>query len=55
MEYNYQARTKEGQLETGVVEAPDEGIALETLRSRGLIVVSLAPSTKFVLFRRIPF
>lgn len=56
MEFNYKARTKDGELQNGVIEAVDEGNALESLRNRNLIVVYLSPvSREFVLFRRIPF
>lgn len=56
MQYNYQARTKEGVFQSGLVEAVDENAALEILRGRGLIVLSLLTAKeKFILFRRIPF
>ncbi len=40
--YDYEAREQDGAPVSGVVESPTEDIARETLRDRGLFVVSLA-------------
>lgn len=41
MEFNYVARTKQGEMQTGVVEAANRGAAVEALQSRGLIILDL--------------
>ena len=56
MQFNYQARNKDGEFQKGVIEAQDEASALESLRNRELIVFYLAPlKREFFLFRKIPF
>lgn len=41
MEFNYIARTKQGEKQTGVVEAGSRNDAVETLQSRGLVLLDL--------------
>ena len=41
MEFNYVARTKQGDLQTGIVEASGRSGAVETLQSRGLVLLDL--------------
>lgn len=41
MRFRYRARTQSGGLESGIVEAPSQGAALEVLQKRGLIVTGL--------------
>ncbi len=60
MKYNYQARTQDGELRTGAIEAATLDIAVSSLQRRGLIVVSLEPEEEksyaggsFLLFGRI--
>ncbi len=43
--YKYKARTKEGRMSTGTVEAVTEGEAAELLSEKGLIVLSLTETT----------
>ena len=45
--YRYRARSKDGKLITGIVEATDENQAVSLLRERGLIVIKLTPDTNF--------
>jgi len=58
MKFNYQARTQNGELQTGVLEAATLDIAVSSLQRRGLIVVSLKPEdersfAEFRLFGRV--
>jgi len=41
MEFNYIARTKQGEMQTGMVEAASRNGAVETLQSRGLVLLNL--------------
>lgn len=43
MKYNYQARTQDGELRTGAIDAVTLDVAVSSLQRRGLIVVSLEP------------
>lgn len=60
MKFNYQARTQEGELRNGIVEAATVDIAVSSLQRRGLVVVSLEQekessfsSGAFRLFERV--
>lgn len=58
MKFNYQARTQNGELQTGTLEAATLDIAVSSLQRRGLIVVSLKPEEEhsfstFRLFGRV--
>lgn len=41
MKFNYAARTKQGEMQTGIVEAASRNNAIETLQSRGLVLLDL--------------
>ena len=41
MEFNYVARTQQGEMQTGVVDAATRNVAIETLQSRGLVLLDL--------------
>jgi len=43
MKFNYQARTQEGELRIGAIEAATVDIAVASLQRRGLVVVSMDP------------
>lgn len=61
MEFNYVARTKQGEMQTGIVEAGNRNGAVETLQSRGLILLDLKAgesggsifSMKLKIFQRV--
>jgi len=60
MEFNYVARTKQGEMQTGVVEALSRNSAVETLQSRGFIILDLRSnksgsvfSLNFKFFQRV--
>lgn len=61
MEFNYVARTKQGEMQTGIVEAPSRNGAVETLQSRGLVLLDLRSgasggsifSIKLKIFQRV--
>ncbi len=50
MEFNYAARTKQGEMQTGVVEAASRNNAIETLQSRGLVLLDLQISRRGSIF-----
>src|SRR4030042_1235976 len=61
MQFNYQARTKEGEMKVGVVEASSRETALDLLEKYGLFVTLLEEiknvpiyQRKIKLFERIP-
>lgn len=41
MKFNYQARTQEGVVQTGTVEAPSKDVAVETLHRHGLVILEI--------------
>ena len=43
MIFNYQATTKEGEAQSGTVDAPNVNLAIASLQRRGLIIVDIAP------------
>ena len=45
-EFSYQAKTKEAQVVQGVVDAPNQNIAVEILHGKGYIILSLEPLNK---------
>lgn len=61
MKFNYQARTQEGELRVGAIEAVTVDVAVASLQRRGLIVVALEPEhekgfalgSPFSLFERV--
>ncbi len=50
MKFNYVVRTKEGQSQTGTIEAPNKMAALQTLQDNQLIVVKLESAEKKPFF-----
>lgn len=44
MKYNYQARTKDGKVQTGVIEASDREVAFNVLKTHDLYVTALEES-----------
>jgi len=52
MKFNYQARTKEGETQTGVVEAGSREAAIETLQRHDLVVVFLEELSETPLYTR---
>ncbi len=53
MEFIYQAKTREGQITQGIVEAHKESEAVSVLQERGLIVLSLEPKEKGLLKKEV--
>ena len=45
-EFSYQAKTKEAQVVQGVVDAPNQNIAVDILHGKGYIILSLEPLSK---------
>lgn len=41
MKFNYQAKTSEGNIQTGTVEAPSREVAIETLHRYGLVILEV--------------
>ncbi len=52
MKFNYKARTKQGEIQTGTVEAMDRGAAVETLQRHDLSVVSLEATSQVPFYAR---
>lgn len=52
MRFNYQARTKEGEIQTGVVEAGSYEAAVKTLQRHDLAVVFLEPISEVPFYAR---
>lgn len=50
--YNYQARTKEGETQSGRVDAADKRRASEILQRNGLIVISIEEAREIPLYAR---
>lgn len=46
MQFNYEAKDKEGKLVNGTVEAYSEELALEALSGRGMVILTLVPVKK---------
>jgi type II secretory pathway component PulF len=46
MLYFYQVKTKEGAIQEGTIDAPDETVAVTTLHDRGYVVLELAAEQK---------
>jgi len=56
MKFNYLARTKNGETQTGIIKAPNQSAALRVLHSKDLVVLKLKSSQKvFFLTKRIKF
>src|SRR3990172_5649931 len=54
MRFNYQARTKEGQMQSGVVEASSRDAALRVLQKYGLFITFLEESREPFYAKKIP-
>lgn len=52
MQFNYVIRTKEGETQSGMVEAANRHSAIEALQSRGFIILSLQPVSATPVFAR---
>lgn len=48
MLYSYQVKTKEGAIQDGTIDAPDESVAVTTLHDRGYVVLALTPEQKSI-------
>ncbi|MBU1177472.1 MAG: type II secretion system F family protein [Patescibacteria group bacterium] len=56
MKFNYLARTKDGETQTGTIKAPDQTAALKVLHGNDLVILKLKSSEKaFLLTKRIKF
>ncbi len=56
MKFNYLARSRKGESQTGVIEASSEDAALNALQQKGLVVVKLKSAEKISFaFKRIQF
>jgi type IV pilus assembly protein PilC len=54
--FDYRVRTTDGKAVTGVIEAPTQDIAMDTLRDKGYFVVALDPAKKASLLEfELPF
>ena len=53
MKFNYQARTKEGKIKTGIVEASTKEAAFEVLKGKNLYVTALEPYSPPVYARKL--
>lgn len=53
MKYTYKARTKEGELQVGNVEAPDQASATNVLLSHGLFVLSIESKSEEEWYDRV--
>jgi len=52
MQFNYTVKTKQGETQTGAIEANNSRAALEALHARNLIVLNLEPASQTPLFAR---
>jgi len=52
LQFNYLAKTKEGSVQSGAIEAPVESAAIEILQNRGLIILSLSAAKRGPIFVR---
>jgi len=52
MQFNYIVRTKEGEIQSGTIVAPSLEVAIQTLQSYNLIVISCQPAEHLPLFFR---
>ncbi|PJE58022.1 MAG: hypothetical protein COU81_03000 [Candidatus Portnoybacteria bacterium CG10_big_fil_rev_8_21_14_0_10_36_7] len=55
MKFNYYARNKDGQVQNGVIESPNETIAVDTLHRNGLIVTGIVPIRGLIFGSQIQF
>jgi type II secretory pathway component PulF len=52
VQFNYVVKTKEGETQTGVADAPNQRMAIDALQNRGLIILSLQPVNAAPIFTR---
>ena len=52
MRFNYQARTKEGETQTGTIEAGSKEAAIEILQTHDLVVVFLEETSAIPFYAR---
>ena len=52
MKFNYQARTKQGEIQTGVIEASNKESAIEILQRHDLVVVFLEEASAVPFYTR---
>ncbi len=52
MEFNYTIKTKQGETQSGIVEASNKRVAIETLQGKGFIILNLAESNKKPILSR---
>jgi len=52
MQFNYSAKTRQGELQSGVVEAIDKQGAIEALQARDMILLALNPVSSQPIFTR---
>jgi type IV pilus assembly protein PilC len=52
MKFNYQVRTKNGEIQTGVIEAGSQESAIEVLQQRELLVIFLEEVSKVPIYAR---
>lgn len=55
MKYNYQARTRGGQVQAGIIEASSQETAIETLKSRDLFVTAIEEFASPIYAQKIKF
>lgn len=46
MDFNYKVKTQNGEIQEGIIDAPDENIAVNILHSKGYVVLLLTPLKK---------
>ena len=52
MKFNYQARTQQGEIQTGTIEASNKESAVEIMQGHGLVVVFLEEVSAVPLYTR---
>ncbi len=52
MKFNYIAKTKDGSIQSGAIEAPTEAAAISILQTRGFIILSLSAARQGPIFVR---
>ncbi|RJP45626.1 type II secretion system F family protein [Candidatus Parcubacteria bacterium] len=53
MKFRYQARTQEGEMQVGFVEAPDQGSATNILASHNLFILSIEAAARLQWYERL--
>lgn len=52
MKFNYLSRTKEGQVQTGTIEAVNQAAAIQILQGRNLVLTEIEPVERTALFSK---